>query len=96
MLSVDSSNLLYLLNSKIKGFIEKMNGNNSLTLISTDISIYTLKLYKVLRNNIKDLIKEIINNADNYDEKNINIKFNSDDDLPLRKTLKLHNMVIVD
>ena len=40
----------------------------------------------------KDLLK---NNSDNYDEKCITIKFNSDDDLPLKKTIELHNMVVV-
>ena len=35
------------------------------------------------------------NNSDNYDKKYMKIKFNSDDDLPLKKTLKLYKMVIV-
>ena len=35
------------------------------------------------------------NNSDDYDKKYMKIKFNSDDDLPLKKTLKLCNMVIV-
>ena len=35
------------------------------------------------------------NNSDNYNEKYIKIKINSDDDLPLKKTLELHNMIIV-
>ena len=30
-----------------------------------------------------------------YDEKHMKIKFNSDDDLPLNKILKIHNMTIV-
>ena len=35
------------------------------------------------------------NNLDNYDEKYMNIKFNSYDYLLLNKTLELHNMIIV-
>ena len=35
------------------------------------------------------------NNSDDYDEKYIKIKFNSDDGLLLKKTLKLRNMIIV-
>ena len=31
-------------------------------------------------NKIKDLIKSITNNSDNYDEKYMKIKFNSDDE----------------
>ena len=30
-----------------------------------------------------------------YDEKYIKIKFNSDDDLPLNKILKLHNLTLL-
>ena len=44
---------------------------------------------------IMDLIRSITNNPDDYDEKSMKIKFNSDDDLLLNKTLKLYNMVIV-
>ena len=32
---------------------------------------------------------------DNYDEKYMKIKFNSDNDLPLNKTLKLYNVGLV-
>ena len=35
------------------------------------------------------------NNSDNYNERYMKIKFISDDDLPLKKTLELHNLVIV-
>ena len=34
------------------------------------------------------------NNSDNYDEKYMKIKFNSDDDLPLQKTLELYDKII--
>ena len=33
--------------------------------------------------------------SDNYDERHLKIKFSSDDDSPLKKTIKLDNMVIV-
>ena len=35
------------------------------------------------------------NNSDNYDTKYMKIKFNSDNDLALMKTLELYNMIIV-
>ena len=35
------------------------------------------------------------NNSDDYDEKYMKNKFNSDNDLSLKKTLELYNMVIV-
>ena len=34
------------------------------------------------------------NNSDSYDENYMKIKFNSDDDLPLNKTLELCSMII--
>ena len=66
-----------------------------MTLFPTDQSKDTVKTYAELRNKIKNLIKAITDNSDNYDEKHTKIKFNSDDDSRLKKTLELHNMVIV-
>ena len=43
---------------------------------------------------IRDLIWSITNNSDNYDKKYMKIKIDSDDDLPLKKTLEVRNMVI--
>ena len=34
-------------------------------------------------------------NSDNYDEKYMKIKFNSDDDLPVKKTKELYDIVMV-
>ena len=34
-------------------------------------------------------------NSDNYDEKYMKMKFNSDDGLPLNKTIEIPSMVIV-
>ena len=48
-----------------------------------------MKKYDELWSKIRDLIRLITNNSDDYDEKYIKIKFNSDDDLPLKKMLKL-------
>ena len=57
-----------------------------MTLVPTDESKNTL---------IRDLIRSKTDNSDNYDEKYMRIKFNSDDDIPLTKTLELHNMIII-
>ena len=40
-------------------------------------------------------IDQKANNSDDYDEKYMKIKFNSNDDLSLKKTLELRNMIIV-
>ena len=42
---------------------------------------------------MKDPIKSIINNSDNYNEKYIKSKVNSDDNLPLKKALELYKMI---
>ena len=44
---------------------------------------------------IKDLIRSLTKNSDNYDEKYMKIKFNSDDELPLNKTIEIPTMKIV-
>ena len=45
------------------------------------------KKYRELWNKVRDLIRSITNNSDNYNIKYMKIKFNSDDDLPLNKML---------
>ena len=44
----------------------------------------------------KDLIRSITNNSDNYDEKYMKIKFNSDDDLPVNEMLEFCNTMLSD
>ena len=66
-----------------------------MTLVSTDKSKDTLKKYDELRSEIRYNIRSITNNLDDYDEKNKKTKFNSDDDLPLRKTLRRYSIIIV-
>ena len=53
------------------------------------------KKYKELWSKIRDLIRSIIKNSDNYDEKYTKIKFNSDDELPLNKLIEILSMIIV-
>ena len=64
-------------------------------VVSTDKSKDTLKMYTELWYKIKDLIKSITNASGDYDEKYMKIKFNSDENLPLNKILKLNNLIIV-
>ena len=54
-----------------------------------------MKKHTEMWSKIRDLIRSITNNSDYYDEKYMKIKFVSDDDLPLNKTLELRNMMIV-
>ena len=54
-----------------------------------------IKKYEELCNKIRDLVRSVTNNSNDYVEKCMQIKFNSDDNLTLKKTLELCNMVIV-
>ena len=54
-----------------------------------------LKKYEEIPSKIQDLIRSTSITSDDYDERNMKIKFNSDDDLPLKKTLELYNIVVV-
>ena len=56
-----------------------------MSLVPTDDSKDLLRKYKELWNKIKDLIRSITNNSDKYDEKCMKIKFNSDDNLSIKK-----------
>ena len=53
------------------------------------------KKYEELWNKIIDLIRGITKNSDDYDEKYMKIKFNSDDELPLNKTKEIPTIAIV-
>ena len=64
-------------------------------LVPTDESKDIIKKYEERWNKIWDFIRSITNNSDNYDEKYTKIKFNSNDDLPLKTTLELGNVIIV-
>ena len=94
-IKINRVNHIYLIISKINGYIEESNKNKYLTLVTTEESVDTLKKHEELWNKNGDLIKSITSSSDNYDKKYSKIKFNSDDDLLLNKTPKLCNMVVV-
>ena len=78
---INSVNPLYLIINKINRYIEESNGNKYLTLVSTDKNQETIKKYEELLNAIRDLIRSITKNSDNYDEKYMKVKFNYNDEL---------------
>ena len=84
---INSTNPLHLYINKINGYIEESNGNNYLIPVPTDESKDRLKKYEEHWNKIIDLIISITNNSDNYDEKYMKMKFDSDNHLPLKKLL---------
>ena len=92
---IDSVNSLYLIIDKVDGYIEKSNGNKYLIFDSTDKNKKVLIKYTELWDRIKSLIEKVNNKPSEYRKDFMKIKFNSDDNVPLNKTLKLHNMAIV-
>ena len=92
----DYVNPLYLIISEVDGYIKEKNGSKYLVFDSANENNEVLKKYNELWDGIKNEI-ETINSGktSEYDKDFMKIKFNSDDNLPLNKTLKLHNMTIV-
>ena len=75
--------------------LKSIHGNKYLVLDSTDKNKEVLTKYTELWNGIKNLIEKVNNKPGEYGKDFMKIKFNSDDNLPLNKTLKVHNMAIV-
>ena len=55
--------------------------------VSPDESKEIIEKYEELRSKTKDLIGSVTKNSDDYDEKYMKIKSNSDDELPLNKVI---------
>ena len=97
--NIYSVNPLYLTISHATGYIEVEGVNkylffNSMELHSTSENKELLKNYNDVFNGIRNKIKKISGDECDYEKDYMKIKFNSDDDLPLNKQLKFHNMTI--
>ena len=87
---------MYLIINEVDGFIEEKNGGKYLVFDSTDENKEVLKKYTKLGDGIKNDIETINGGKEGrYGKDFMKIKFNTDDDLPLNKTLKFHNMTII-
>ena len=69
----------------MNGYFEKINGNKYLMLVATNQSTEKIKKYEELWIKIKDIIRSLTKNSDDYNEKYMKVKFNLDDELPLNK-----------
>ena len=85
---IASANPLYFIFDKVNGYFEEINGNKYLTLVPTHESKEKIKKYGEEWIKIRDLIRSITKHLDDYDEKYMKIKYNSDDELPRRKRQK--------
>ena len=93
---IKSVNPLYLIINEVDGHFEEKNGNKYLILDSTNKNKKVLTKYTELWVGTKNEI-ETINRSKvvEYGKDFMKIKFDTDDNLPLNKTLKLHNMTII-
>ena len=93
--NIYSVNPLYLIIAHASGYIEEKGVNKYLVFDSTDENKELLKKYNDVWNGIKNKIEEVSSGECDYEKDYMKIKFNSDDDLPLNKPLKLHLMTII-
>ena len=92
---INSVNPLHLIFNRVNGYFEEINKSKYLTLVPTNESKEKIKKYKELWSKIRDLIRSMIKNSDDYHKKYMKIKFNTDDELPLNKMIKMSTMRIV-
>ena len=86
---INSLNPLYLIVHRIDGFTEEKEGSKYISIASTDSNSEFLKKYREVWSGTKDQIEKINSSKlGEYGKDYINIRFNSDDDLPLNKQLK--------
>ena len=78
----------------MSGYFEKNNEINYLILVPTNERKETIKKDEELWIKIRDLIRSVTKNLDDYDEIYMNIKFTLDDKLPLNKTIEIPSMII--
>ena len=92
--NINSVNPLYVRIDHGNGYTEEEGINEYLVFDSTDEYKELLKKYNDVFNEIRDKIKKA--SSDECDSKKdyMKIKYNSDDNLPLNKPLKFHNMTI--
>ena len=72
-----------------------LNPNKLKTDKNPDNNILFYHIGYVTPKSEKNLIGSTNNNSDYYNERDVKIKFNSDDDLPLKRTLEFHNIIIL-
>ena len=89
-----SVNPFYLTFEKVNGYFEEINENKYLTLVPTNESKEKTKKFGELWSKIRDLIRSITKNSNDFDEKYTKIQLNSDDKLPLNKTIEISIMTI--
>ena len=93
-ININSANPLYLGITHVNRYIEEKGIDKYLVFDSTNENKELLKKYNDVFNGVRDKIKEINKNECDYEKDYMKIKFNSDDELPLNKSLKFRLMII--
>ena len=93
-INFNSVNPLYLKIKNVNGYIEKKGLSKYLVFDSTDKNKELLKKYSDVFNGIMSKIREIDDDWLEYAKDYIKIKFSSDDELPLNKSIKFFLMTI--
>ena len=91
---VNSVNPLYLRISNASGYIKEINKDKYLVFNDTDENKELLKIYDDVFSGIMSKIIKIDDDWLEYSKSYKKIRFNSDDILPLNKTLKIHTMTV--
>ena len=95
-MNINSVNPLYLCITHVNGYIEEKDSNKYLAVFdSTDENKKLLKKNSDVFNEIMSKIRAIGDDWFEYEKDYMKIKFSSDDDLPLNKPLKFHNITII-
>ena len=79
--------------NRLNGYFEGINGNKYLMLVPTNESKEKRKKFEELWIKIRDLIRSVTKKSNDCNEKYMKIKYNSGDELPLNKTIKIRVMV---
>ena len=87
-MNINKVNPLYLGITCVIGYIEEKDSNKYLVFDSTDENKELLKKYNNVFHGIMSKIREIDDDWLEYAKDYMNIKFSSDDHLPLNKSLK--------
>ena len=91
---VNSVNPLYLRINDASGYIKEINKDKYLIFDDTDKNKELLEKYDDVFSGIMSKIKKIDDDWLEYSKDYMKIKFSSDDNLPLNKSLKFYNMTV--
>ena len=92
---INNLNPFYFIIGEVDGYIEENNGKKYLTFASTDKNKKVLEKHTKLWDEIKYIQTINASRFGEYEKDYMKIKFNSDDELPLNKMLKLYMLTII-